>query len=159
MYINYTEEDHQVWHDLITQQLPLVKKVACKEYLEGLGLLNLSIDRIPEIAKVSSKLFNITGWNLIPVDTLVSNRKFLYMLSNKQFPVIPVIRSRAEIDFYTNESPDIFHELFGHCPLITNQRYANSMWKLGNLSINCHDELIERLAHIFYKAFKHLTNN
>lgn len=154
MSINYTEEDHQVWHDLITQQLPIVSKIACKEYLEGLELLKLSIDRIPNISEVSAKLYSFTGWNLIIVDNLISNRIFLQMLANKQFPVIPIIRSREEIDFYTNESPDVFHELFGHCPLLTNKQYANSMWKIGNLSLNCDDKLIERLAHIFWATYE-----
>lgn len=150
----YTSEDHKIWHDLIMQQLLLVKEVACEEYLQGLELLDLTTNRIPVLTQISSRLTDLTGWSLVPVNTLVSNKIFFYMLANKQFPVVSTIRSRDELDFYTNESPDIVHEIFGHCPLITNTKYANSMWKFGNLAFNCNDETRQRLSKIFWATFE-----
>ncbi|MBN8523512.1 MAG: hypothetical protein J0M23_06650 [Rickettsiales bacterium] len=154
MPIVYNSEQDQVWQALITQQLPLVLKVACKEYIEGLKLLNLPGDKIPELSKISSRLTNLTGWSLVPVNMLIPNKKFFYMLAEKKFPVVTVIRSKDELDFYTNESPDIFHELFGHCPLITNEKYANYMCKFAKLALTCNDKMLNWLAKVFWATFE-----
>lgn len=152
--VTYSEIEHAVWHDLIKQQLPLIKKFACKEYLDGFELLNLSVNRIPNLLEISERLTDQTSWVLKAVDGLVSNREFFYMLSNKTYPVVTKIRTREEIDFYTDESPDIFHEIFGHCPLLTNEQYAESVWLLGKYSLKYDDETLTKLAKIFWATYE-----
>lgn len=154
MFIAYSDEEHEVWNALMKQQLPLANELACKEYLHGLSLLDFSIKKIPDLSDISKRLNDISGWRLLPVNSIVPKREFLAMLSNKQFPVVATIRSRDELDFYTNESPDIFHELFGHCPLLTNEIYANHLWKFGQLSLNCNNKVIHRLSEIFWATFE-----
>jgi phenylalanine-4-hydroxylase len=152
--ISYTQQDHEVWRDLITQQLEVVKKVACSEFLAGLEELDFSINQIPKIEEVSKKLYNAVGWTLVPVNVLVPNRDFFKMLTNKQFPVIGTIRHREEIDFYTDEAPDIFHELFGHCPMIVNKRFAEMMHKFGKYANSSSDEVISLFAKIYWITFE-----
>lgn len=161
MPITYTNDEHQVWHALIKQQLPIVKKIACREYLEGLNILDLQIDTIPKLKEVSAKLTNLTGWSLIPVNTIIPHQKFFCMLADKKFPVVTTIRPKDELDFYTNESLDIFHEFFGHCPLITNKKYSDSLHKFGKLAVNSDKETIKFLSKIFWVTFEFgiLQNN
>jgi phenylalanine-4-hydroxylase len=152
--MTFTNEEHGVWGDLIKQQLLAVRNVACPEFLTGLELLNFSIDKIPAVEEVSEKLNNLTGWSLICVNDLVDNKVFLSMLGNRQFPVINVIRPREEINFYTNEAPDIFHEFFGHCPLLTNKNYADHMCKFGQYASGANDEWISKLSDIYWATFE-----
>lgn len=76
-YTAYTEEENQVWHDLISRQMPIVKSRGCDEYLNGLKLLNLSKDKIPQCPDVSKVLKDTTGWSLEPVQLLFLQKSFL----------------------------------------------------------------------------------
>ena len=80
--------------------------------------------------------------------------EFFKLLSKRTFPVIRKIRSEKEIDFYTNESPDVFHEYFGHCPMLTNDKYAEYMHKMGLISINLDNNGIYTLSKIFWNTFE-----
>lgn len=151
---SYTKEQNDVWRDLILQQTPLVKKYACSEYLIGLTLLNLSKCTVPNVKEVSLTLEKLTGWRLYPVGGLITSRKFFLMLANKTFPVVTKIRRRDEIDFYSGAAPDVFQELFGHCPLLTNNEYAKSLQKLGEVSLQCNDEKLLKLAKIFWVTYE-----
>jgi phenylalanine-4-hydroxylase len=150
----YSVEDNSVWRKLLHQQLPLVEKYACREYLQGLKIINFSSEYIPSLIEVSNHLFKLTAWQLKPVEQIVSNREFFKLLSEKTFPVIRKIRSEKEIDFYTNESPDVFHEYFGHCPMLTNGQYAKLMHKMGLISINLDCKKIDILSKIFWNTFE-----
>ena len=88
----YSVQDNIVWKKLLLQQLPLVKKYACREYLQGLKIINFSSEYIPSLIEVSNHLFKLTAWQLKPVEQIVSNREFFKLLSEKTFPVIRKIR-------------------------------------------------------------------
>jgi len=150
----YSEEDNEVWKKLITQQLEIVADVACKEYLFGLSELNLSIDKVPNVEELSKVVFKNVGWTLSKVDKLIPSRDFFNMLANKTFPVIQVIRPKEEINFYTNDAPDVFHELFGHCPMIMNKKFSEIMHKLGVFAINASDKSIDVLGKLFWVMFE-----
>lgn len=150
----YSNEDKAVWKTLLSQQLPLVKRFACFEYLDGLEKLNFSFDHIPSISEMSKKLMRLSGWSLDSVDTLVPSRVFFEMLSQKRYPTIRVIRHKDEIDFYTNESPDVFHEYFGHGPMLAHEKYSECMRLFGEYAHNCTDEILIRLTKIFWATFE-----
>lgn len=150
----YKNEEHEVWRDLMNKQLPLVKKYASHEYLRGLERLDLSLNSIPNVEEISTRIKYFSGWSLCPVEGLIPGRKFFKMLSEKTFPVVTRIRSRNEIDFYTDPAPDVFHELFGHCPLLTNIEYANSMHSFAKQSLSCDDEQILYLAKLFWTTYE-----
>ncbi len=144
----YSDEENQVWHELITRQTPIVQQHACAEYLYGLELLNLATDRIPQCPEISAVLRDLTGWSLAPVPALIPYDHFFHLLANKQFPAATFIRRREEMDYL--QEPDIFHEIFGHCPLLTNQAYADFTHMYGKLSLTASDEDRIMLARLFW---------
>lgn len=150
----YTKENHSVWRQLIDQQTPLVRKYACPEYLEGLKKIDFPNELIPSLKYVSEKLSTLTGWSLVPADQIIPCSNFFSLLAEKKFPIIRKIRSYKEIDFYTNESPDIFHEYFGHCPLLTDQNYADSLQKFGMLAKGQNKFITHILDKIFWATFE-----
>lgn len=144
----YTDEENQVWHDLITRQIPIVKNRACDEYMQGLKLLNLSHDHIPQCPEVSTVLRDTSGWQLEPVPSLIPCEQFFGLLANKKFPAATFIRRRDELDYL--QEPDIFHEVFGHCPLLTHQALADFTATYGKLSLTATPEEQEMLARLYW---------
>ena len=145
---HYTEDEHAVWHDLIIRQIPLVESRACDEYLYGLDLLNLPKDRIPQCHEVSAVLQKATGWSLEPVAALIPFSQFFELLANRKFPAATFIRRRDEMDYL--QEPDIFHEVFGHCPLLTNPAYAEFTHTYGKLGLNASHADRVMLARLYW---------
>lgn len=147
-YAIYTPEENQIWHELITRQIPIVKNRACDEYLQGVDLLGFSTDSIPQCPDVSTILKAATGWMLEPVAALISFDHFFELLANRKFPAATFIRRRDELDYL--QEPDIFHEVFGHCPLLTNQAYADFTEMYGKLGLNASPEDRVMLAKLYW---------
>lgn len=124
--VHYSEEENSVWTTLFKRQIELLPGRACDEFLLGLDLLNLSADKIPQLPEVSAQLKNQTGWQVSPVPALISAREFFELLANRCFPAATFIRTMEELDYL--QEPDIFHELFGHCPMLTNPVYADFVY-------------------------------
>lgn len=121
-YIHYTDDEHSIWRELITGQNKLLEGQACAEYLTALDRLALPHERIPQCGEISEVLLDTTGWRFAPVAALISFDEFFRMLSQRIFPAASFIRSRAEMQYL--QEPDIFHEIFGHAPLLTDPRFA-----------------------------------
>lgn len=132
-YINYSADEHAIWHDLFTRQNKIIPHYACQEFIDGLDILNLSADHIPQPLDVSKQLFAATGWVVETVPALISFDKFFLLLSQRKFPAASFIRSRDELDYL--QEPDIFHEIYGHCPMLTNPVFANFTQKYGELGV------------------------
>jgi len=146
--IHWSAEDNSVWQELITRQLACIKDKACDEYHDGLEKLNLPIDRIPQLDEVSQVLKATTGWQCHPVPALIGFGEFFKLLSEKKFPVATFIRSREEMDYL--QEPDIFHEIFGHCPLLTNPSFANYTEAYGKMGLNASKEQRVFLARLYW---------
>lgn len=146
--IDWSTEENQIWHDLITRQLSCIEGTACDEYIEGLKKLNLPTDRIPQLEEVSEVLRSTTGWQCEPVPALIGFGEFFRLLSEKKFPVATFIRSREEFDYL--QEPDIFHEIFGHCPLLTNESFANYTEAYGKMGLNASKEERVFLARLYW---------
>jgi len=145
---SYSSEENQIWHELIIRQIPIVKERACDEYKHGLDLLDLPKDRIPQCPDVSHVLRKTTGWVLEPVPALIPFDHFFNLLANRKFPAATFIRRRDELDYL--QEPDIFHEIFGHCPMLTNQACADFTHAYGKLGLNAtHDEQV-MLAKLYW---------
>ncbi len=132
--IAYTESEDQIWSFLITRQNSLVAERACDEFLEGLDTLKLPTERIPQLAEINQVLSRTTGWGVARVPALISFESFFKLLANKKFPVATFIRSREELDYL--QEPDIFHEIYGHCPLLTHPSFAKFTHWYGQLGLN-----------------------
>lgn len=147
-FVSYTQAENDVWRDLYARQIEIVKNRACAEYLKGLSVLNLTQDKIPQIPDVNKALNNATGWGVAPVAALIQFEEFFQLLANKRFPAATFIRTKEDFDYI--KEPDIFHELFGHCPLLTDPVYAEFMQKYGELGVNAtHKERI-MLARLYW---------
>lgn len=120
--VNYSAVEHETWRILFERQTEILPNRACDEFIQGLKSLNLSAEHIPQLPDVSERLKALTGWQVEPVAALISAREFFQLLSARKFPAATFIRTREELDYV--KEPDIFHELFGHCPMLTNSIYA-----------------------------------
>lgn len=144
----YTPEEDAIWQKLIERQIPLIKGRACDDYIHGTELLNLPHDRIPQCHEISRILKQTTGWELAPVPALIPFDKFFQLLANRKFPAATFIRRLEELDYL--QEPDIFHEIFGHCPLLTNQAYADFTHTYGKLGLKATPEERVMLAKIYW---------
>ncbi len=146
--IAWSADENQIWQELITRQLVCIKDKACDEYHDGLAKLNLPVDRVPQLGEVSKVLLETTGWQCHPVPALIGFGEFFKLLSEKKFPVATFIRSREEMDYL--QEPDIFHEIFGHCPLLTNASFANYTEAYGKMGLNATKEQRVFLARLYW---------
>lgn len=124
--VNYSAEENRVWSILFERQLQLLQGRACDEFMSGLETLGLNSWNIPQLPEVSQRLKAKTGWQVAPVAALISAREFFELLAKKYFPAATFIRSEEELDYV--QEPDIFHELFGHCPMLTDKVYAEFVY-------------------------------
>lgn len=130
----YTAEDHATWRVLFERQQQTLKGHVCPEYLDGLEALGIGPEGVPNFAAMNARLRRITGWEVAAVPGLIPSRPFFQMLANRQFPAGTFIRSRAQLDYL--EEPDIFHDVFGHVPLLTNPAYADYMNEYGRIGLD-----------------------
>ncbi len=147
-FIRYTDEEHVVWRDLIVPQRERVRGYACQEYVDALARMELPDDHIPQCREVSSVLLDYTGWQVVPVPALIDFTEFFRLLSEKKFPAASFIRSRKEMDYL--QEPDIFHEIFGHTPLLTDARYADFVAAYGRAGLSAPKQDHVWLARLFW---------
>lgn len=133
-FINWSDDENQVWHDLITRQRNIIKHRACDEFIYGLEKLNLPNNRVPQLQEVSAVLKETTGWEVAPVPALIPFSTFFELLADRKFPCATFIRTREEFDYL--QEPDIFHEIFGHTPLLTNKHFADFTHTYGKLGLS-----------------------
>jgi phenylalanine-4-hydroxylase len=145
---HYSAEENSVWQTLITRQTPIVQTRACEEYLHGLTRLQLPTDHVPQCPDISSQLQATTGWSLAPVPALIPADQFFELLSKRQFPAATFIRHRDELDYL--QEPDIFHEIFGHCPMLTNPACADFTQQYGQLALTASQEDRIMLARLYW---------
>ncbi len=146
--IAYSDEEHAVWADLIVPQRERVRRFACPEYSEALARLDLPDDRIPQCREVSAALLDHTGWQVVPVPALIDFDEFFRLLAARQFPAASFIRRREDMGYLPE--PDIFHEIFGHTPLLTDPRYAAFVEAYGKAGLAAGGKDRVWLARLFW---------
>lgn len=122
-YIDYNASENEIWSILYTRQISLIVNRACPSFIRGLNELGINAACIPQIPDLNRCLMGKTGWSVAPVAALISAREFFELLSVRRFPVATFIRIKEELDYV--KEPDIFHEVFGHCPMLTDSVYAS----------------------------------
>ena len=133
--IHYSAAENAMWQALLARQSGQLLGRACDEYLQGLDKLSLPISFIPQLADIDAVLQANTGWRTAAVPALISFGKFFDLLAAKRFPVATFIRRPKDMDYI--EEPDIFHEIVGHCPLLTHPAFAafnETYGKLGQVA-------------------------
>lgn len=151
-FIDYSAQDHDVWHTLIERQLKVIEGRACQEYLDGIEQLALSHDRVPQLGEVNKVLAATTGWQVARVPALIPFQTFFELLASKRFPVATFIRTPEELDYL--QEPDIFHELFGHCPLLTNPWFAAFTHTYGKLGLAASKQERVYLARLYWMTIE-----
>jgi phenylalanine-4-hydroxylase len=126
---SYSNAEHDRWDRLFRRSQFVLQGRACDEFVVMMDALKLSDSGIPDMARLSDRLENITGWRVVPVRELVPDDVFFDHLANRRFPAGAFIRSEAEMDYL--EEPDVFHDVFGHVPLLANPVYADFMQAYG----------------------------
>ncbi len=146
--INYTDSEHDMWSELYQAQISLVNRYMVNEYIEGLIHINMPSHRIPQCSEISEKLKKLNGWQVEPVPALIGYGRFFDMLANKKFPAASFIRSKE--DFSYVKEPDIFHEIFGHTPLLTHPQVAAFSQHIGELGRNVTADNHAWLARLYW---------
>jgi len=147
-YVHYTAEENAVWHDLYMRQMAILPERACKEYMQGIEDLGITANEIPQIPDINSRLRELSGWEVAPVPALIDFQAFFELMANKKFPAATFIRTREELDYL--QEPDIFHEIFGHCPLITLPVYADFMYEYAKLGLKATHKDRVMLARLYW---------
>lgn len=151
-FIHYSEAEHQVWNTLVTRQLALIDGRACQEYLDGIEQLGMPHEHIPQLDDINRVLQASTGWRVARVPALIPFQTFFELLASKQFPVATFIRTPEELDYL--QEPDIFHEIFGHCPLLTNPWFAEFTHTYGKLGLQASKEERVYLARLYWMTIE-----
>ncbi len=125
----YGAEDHGVWRTLFERQSSVLPGRASDEFLEGLKKLALVPDRIPDFERASDTLQTLTGWRVVAVPSLVPDDVFFDHLANRRFPAGQFIRRPDQLDYI--EEPDVFHDFFGHVPMLAHPVFADYMQAYG----------------------------
>lgn len=128
-WVQYVPDDHAVWHELFERQSALLPGRACNEYLEALDKLQLNSNKIPDLERTSALLEAATGWKLVIVPGLIPTPAFHAHLAERRFPVTWWVRPREKMDYL--KEPDLFHDLFGHVPLLAHPVFADYIQAFG----------------------------
>lgn len=125
----YTGEEHAIWDLLYARQVELLQDRAAPEFLAGLERLSLSQSGIPNLETLNDALSALTGWKIVMVPHLVPDDVFFTHLANRRFPAGRFIRGRHQLDYL--QEPDVFHDIFGHVPMLANPVFADYMQAYG----------------------------
>ncbi|WP_076070570.1 phenylalanine 4-monooxygenase [Sphingomonas montana] len=128
-WADYTAQDHATWDSLFERQVRLLPDRVAPEFLDGLDILRLSKPGIPDFAELSERLMRATGWQVVAVPGLVPDDVFFDHLANRRFVSGNFIRQPHQLDYL--QEPDVFHDVFGHVPLLANPIFADYMQAYG----------------------------
>lgn len=127
----YTRDEHDIWRVLWERQIALAGTHGAPEFQRGIGLLATRADCVPRFEETSDALERCTGWRIVAVPGLIPEREFFQHLARRRFPVTVWIRRRDELDYLVE--PDLFHDFFGHVPLLTEPVFADFVAAYGRL--------------------------
>lgn len=148
-WARYSDDEHAMWDHLFERQTRLLPGRVAPAFLEGLDVLRLSKPGIPDFVELNARLMDATGWQVVAVPGLVPDEIFFDHLANRRFVAGRFIRTAGHIDYL--EEPDIFHDVFGHVPLLANPVFADYMEAYGRGGQRAAGlGAIERLARLYW---------
>lgn len=147
-FVQYNQDETEIWRILYERQMKIVQNRCCEEFIQGIHDLGLKADHIPQIPEVNKRLSALTGWEIAPVPALIDFQHFFELMSERKFPAATFIRNRDDLDYL--QEPDLFHEVFGHCPLLTLQPYADFMHAYGQLGLEANHQDRVMLARLYW---------
>jgi len=145
----YSAEEHGIWRALFRRQRRLLAGRATEEFRAGLGRFAMESDRIPDFRSLNEVLASATRWRVVAVPGLVPDEVFFAHLAARRFPAARFIRRRAQFDYL--EEPDIFHDVFGHVPMLLDPDFADFMQAYGVAGLAAQDAgALRRLARLYW---------
>lgn len=144
----YTAEEDAVWGELFTRQMRFLEGRMTTAFLQGVGKLGLGAQSVPQVKMVNARLHELTGAGAVGVPAIIPPAQFFDLLSHRTFPVATFLRRREDIDYI--EEPDIFHEVFGHCPLLTDPDYAAFIERFGRVAAALGKPYSWRMFRLFW---------
>ena len=146
---NYTPQEHAVWKTLFERQSKLLPGRACDEFVRGMQDLPIGPDQIPNFEQLSETLSQRTGWQIVAVPGLVPDDVFFEHLAHRRFPAGHFIRKPHELDYL--EEPDVFHDVFGHVPMLMNPAIADYIQAYGEGGLRAQRlGVLEKLARVYW---------
>lgn len=148
---SYSAGDHDVWRQLYARQREILPGRACDAFLRAQDAMGMTPDRIPKFSDLNAALDAATGWTIVGVEGLLPELDFFTHLANRRFPVSWWIRRADQIDYI--EEPDLFHDLFGHVPLLMDPMFADYLEAYGKGGVKAHGfgpEALMQLARLYW---------
>ena len=134
-YSHYTADDQAMWTMLFQRQMAQLPGMASETFLSGIPATGFREDRIPDFAQdINPRLQALTGWQVVSVPGLIDNRQFFELMANRNFPATTWLRRRDQLDYLPE--PDMFHDTFGHVPLLSNQAFCDFLASLSRIALS-----------------------
>ena len=134
VYPDYPEPDQESWRFLFQRQMQFLPGRVCDEYLQGVERLNFTSDKIPALKDLSTAFKRTSGWTIGRVPGLIHEQDFFELLRRRVFPSTDYIWGKSELDY--TPAPDLFHDMFGHMPLLTDKTFASFYQMFGEAAYN-----------------------
>jgi phenylalanine-4-hydroxylase len=145
----YTAREHATWDTLFARQSAMLPGRAADEFIAGIDMLHLSHPGIPDFSELSDKLYKATGWQVVAVPGLVPDEVFFEHLANRRFVAGRFIRRPDQLDYL--EEPDVFHDVFGHVPMLAHPVFADYMQAYGQGGLRAmRHGAIDKLARLYW---------
>lgn len=145
----FTAAEHRVWDLLFARQQEALKGRAVSDFFRGLDVLRLSKPGIPDLDELNERLYARTGWTVVSVPGLVPDEIFFAHLAGRRFPAGNFIRAADSLDYI--EQPDVFHDMFGHVPLLAQPAVADFMQAMGAEGLAALEAgALHRLARLYW---------
>ncbi len=150
-YSTYTPDDQAVWQLLFERQMAQLPGKASQAYLDGIVATGFQANRIPDFERdLNPHLQRLTGWQVHAVDGLIPNRDFFELMANRCFPATTWLRQRDQLDYLPE--PDMFHDTFGHVPMLSNQAFCDFLASLSQIALRHIDseEAIIMISRLYW---------
>lgn len=149
VYSDYTDEDQAVWKILFDRQMKQLSRMADESFLKAIDTIGFT-DRIPDFDEVNVRLKETTGWKIRVVPGIIEEADFFKLLEKKEFPSSTWLRAMNSLDYLSE--PDMFHDAFGHMPLLTNETFCSFFRQIGRLGVQYADvpEVLTCLGRLYW---------
>ncbi|ALA23677.1 aromatic amino acid hydroxylase [Piscirickettsia salmonis] len=146
--LEYSVEQHNTWQTLFKRQIKILENRASEDFIKGITALGLPADHLPSVHKINEKLHTFNDWQVGYSPGLLAGAQFIAALAKRVIPSTNYIREPHELDY--TPAPDMFHEIFGHMPLITNPYFSEFFQDFGKASLNADEKTALKLERFYW---------
>jgi phenylalanine-4-hydroxylase len=150
-YQKYSKADHSMWKQLFERQMEVLPAIASQTYLDGIEKVGFVADHIPDFnQETNPRLKALTNWQVYVVPGLIPHKEFYTHLSKREFPASTWLRKPEQLEYL--EEPDMFHDTFGHVPLLSNQPFCDFIEHLSHVALRFigNERALEQLSRVYW---------